>query len=153
MDIKIPKVEEEKQPEIQENSWTESVKIANPPSQSEYVGIEYERKYMDMVNDDDWLWTEEKGAHNDPLSSNKDGSGSPNHVKFIDYDFYDKYIVDYNTGKWLADDTVWVIGMTAPIAYDSQVSDHIYGLIMRTIRILNDHFYQGNDKVRFGVVN
>ena len=108
---------------------------------------------MDMYTSDEMLWTEEKEAHADPLTSLKDGSGSPNHVKYIDYDFYDKYIVDYNTGEWLAGDTIWLIGMTAPVAYDSQTSDHIYGLIMRTVRILNDHFYQGNDKVRFGIVN
>ena len=43
--------------------------------------------------------------------------------------------------------------MVAPISYDPNSSDHIHGLIMRSIRILNDHFFQGNNKVRFGIVN
>ena len=74
---------------------------------------------MDMYNDDEMLWTEDEAAHNDPLSSLPDGSGSPSHVKYIDYDYYDNFIVDYFNGKWIAGDTIWVIGMTAPIAYDS----------------------------------
>ena len=93
-----------------------------------------------MYNDE-ILWTEEKGIHADPLLSMPDGSGSPNYVKEINYEFWDKYIADRWTGKWLGGDTIWVIGMTAPLEYNPKSTDHVYGLIMRSIRILNDHFY------------
>ena len=76
--------------------------------------IKYDRKYMDMYNDE-MIWREDKEAHADPLASLPDGSGSPSHVKFIDYEFYDKYIADRWTGKWLGGDTTWVIGMVAPV--------------------------------------
>ena len=149
MDIKIPKVEPETQPE---RAKTEQAAPEVPSDSNKFEGIQYDRKYMDMYTDE-MLWTEEKASHADPLLSLPDGSGSPNHVKYIDYDYYDKYIIDYQTGEWLAGDTIWVIAMTAPVAYSANNSDHVYGLIMRSIRILNDHFYKGQNKIRFGVVN
>ena len=87
------------------------------------------------------LWSEETEAHSDPLQAMPDGSGSAKHVKFIDYEYYDKYIVDPSSGEYLPGDTTWIIGMSAPFAYDPNSPDHIYGIIMRSIRILNDHFY------------
>ena len=73
---------------------------------------------------DEMIWTEERDAHADPLMGLPDGSGSPNHVKFIDYLYFDTYIVNRWTNEWLAGDTTWIIGMTAPIAYSSKSSDH-----------------------------
>ena len=128
-DIKIPKVAAEKQNEAEktekenEHKEFEEHLVIKSPENPNFKGISYDRKYMDMYNDD-LLWTEDKEAHNDPLMGMPDGSGSPNHVKFIDYDFYDKYIVERWTNKWLAGDTTWVIAMTAPIAYNPKSSDH-----------------------------
>ena len=128
-DIKIPKVDVEKNDEATKGGKESETKeyteqyVISPPINPNFKGIEYDRKYMDMYNDE-LLWTEDTEAHNDPLIGLPDGSGSPNHVKFIDYDFYDKYIVERWTNKWLAGDTTWVIAMTAPVAYDPKSSDH-----------------------------
>ena len=74
-------------------------------------------------------------------------------MAYIDYEFFDRFIVNRWTNEWLAGETTWVIAMTAPVAYDPETAGHTYGLIHRSIHILNDHFYQGNNDVRFGVVN
>ena len=145
-EIKIPTTVEEK-----EAVEKQRIEITQEEIDA-FEGITYDRKYMDMYNDE-MLWTEDKEAHSDPLQAMSDGSGSPKHVKIIDNDYYDKYIVDRATGEYLPGDTTWVIGMTTNVAYDPNTGDHIYGLIMRSIRILNDHFYQEDDKVRFGIVN
>ena len=114
--------------------------------------LKYDRKYMDMYNDE-MIWS--GNVYTDSESTNLDpkGSGSFDHVTYIDYEFFDKFIVDRWTSEWLAEDTTWVIAMSAPIKYDPKDHNHVYGLVARSIYILNDHFYQGNNKVRFGIVN
>ena len=121
------------------------------PIELGYKKIKYDRKYMDMYTDE-MIWSGNVLPQEGSITAD-DGSGYIDRVTYFDDEFFDKFIVDRWTSEWLAGDTTWVIGMTAPIAYKASSYDHAFGLIARSITILSDHFYNENNNVRFGIVN
>lgn len=64
-------------------------------------------------------------------------------------EYYDNHIVSRWSERWLADDIVWIIGITKNVPYKD---DFIFGLIGRTMHILNEH-YKSNPKIRFGLID
>lgn len=71
-------------------------------------------------------------------------------VKHIDEDFFDNQLISRWTGEWLAEDTTWVIAIAKNVPWHE---NYQYSLPARTVTILNDHFYKGDDSVRFGIVD
>ena len=102
---------------------------------------------MDTLKKSD-VWVKNEDIHE--KHGLPDGSGSPKHLKLIDGDFYDNYIVSRWTSEWLADDTTWVIAMGKRDVPWSEVNLK-YALAARSVTILNNHFYEEDPKVRFGV--
>ena len=106
-----------------------------------FDGIVYD-KDLSYAYPDDLIWVE---PENDTYG------GDPNEVQIIDGPFFDTFIKSRWTSEDIPDeDTIWVIGMTTNIPFER---DYIYHLIGKTIRILNDHFFQDVPNVRFGLVD
>jgi len=76
--------------------------------------------------------------------------GSPHRVKHIDGDFFDNHLVSRWTSGWLGGDVTWVIGFGKNVPWNE---DYMFSLSPRTVTILNDHFYKGDEKVRFGIID
>ena len=79
------------------------------------------------------------------------GNGSPDFVQIIDGKFFDKYIAEPGTGKWLAGDTIWII--CSGIRHPDKVLNEAATNICKGMYYLNDEFYKGNDTIRFGLVD
>lgn len=91
---------------------------------------------MDALSDDD-PWTDIK-------------SDVPHRVQLITGNYYDEKIVSRWTSSWLPEDnTTWVIGVTKPFPF---MKEYEFGLVSKTIRILND-LYAQDDSIRFGLVD
>ena len=58
--------------------------------------------------------------------------------------------MDRWSNTWLAGNTTWVIGVTSNITKDVHYS---WTLVARSIHILNDHYFKGNDTIRFGLID
>ena len=106
-----------------------SVKVA-----AEFEPLEYDRTYMDNLTSED-IWGAHHEGHADGLP---DGSGSPNWVKHIDGEYFDKYIVSRWTGSWLAGDTTWVIAVGKNFPWND---NYAYSLGSRSVTVLCNHFY------------
>jgi hypothetical protein len=110
---------------------------------SEFVPIQYERTKADQYPDN-ILWILQN-TREDFLYP-----GLPSRVSLITEDYYDTFIMDRWTNTWLAGNTTWVIAVTSNITKDIHYS---WTLLARSIHILNDHYFQHNDTIRFGLID
>ena len=102
------------------------------PEKPAFEGIKYDRQFNDDLTDE-YVWSKNKWVHD------KQGpEGSTRHVRHIDGDFFDEFIVHRWTSEWLAGDTTWVIGIGKPVPWNQ---DYMYSLSARTVHILNDRYY------------
>ena len=101
---------------------------------TEFVGLKWERKLMDAISDE-MVW---QGLKFD----------QPDKIKLITSDYYDTQMVS-RSNEWLMRNVTWIVGITKDVPY-AQV--YQFGLIGRTIHILNDH-YADNPNVRFGMLD
>ena len=76
--------------------------------------------------------------------------GDSDRVQLITEDYFDKFIVDRWSSNWLAGNVTWVISVTSQKTKEVHYS---WSLQARTIHILNDHFFQGNNSIRFGLID
>ena len=79
-------------------------------------------------------------------------SGSVEHVKQIDDEYWDRFIVDQWNGRWKQKDYTWIIflGWNRP---QTDEDEYDYSLGAKSITVLCDNYYQDKPKVRFGLID
>ena len=110
----------------------------------DFVALDYDRAFMDALTEDS-VWQRNEETH-----LKQGARGSPAHVKHIDGEFFDNFIVSRWTSQWLAGDTTWVIAVGRPIPWSQ---GYKFSLAVRSVNILCYNFYQARPDVRFGVVD
>jgi hypothetical protein len=76
-------------------------------------------------------------------------AGDADEVTLITADYFDNFIVDRWSNRWLAGNITWVIAVTTNISSDIHYS---WNLQARSVHILNEHF-KGNNTIRFGIID